>query len=157
MKQVDIKNIPFDHLQGKSFECYVCAVYDGDTITVVLEHNHLLGRYKIRMVGYNSPEIAPEKKKFASEQARQCEISKAKEARDKLKQLINNKICTVQCGGKDKYGRTLGTMFLNEVDINQWMLSHGYGVPYNGGTKNQKNKKTKKKKKPKKRKNAVLA
>ena len=38
----------------------------------------------------------------------------------------------------DKYGRLLGTLFLNEKDtksVNQIMIDNGHGYKYDGGTK----------------------
>ena len=49
-----------------------------------------------------------------------------------------NKVIEVHCGDFDKYGRVLGTIYVNESDeqsINDLMIANGHGYAYDGGTK----------------------
>ena len=44
----------------------------------------------------------------------------------------------IKCGEFDKYGRLLGTLFLQETDlisVNDMMIQQGHGYSYDGGTK----------------------
>ena len=66
--------------------------------------------------------------------------SKVKERTDYLSKLVMNEaqLVYIKCGEFDKYGRLLGTLFLNEKDtksVNQIMIDNGHGYKYDGGTK----------------------
>ncbi len=117
---------PMFTLEGQEFDAKVVKIYDGDTIHVVFSFKGEITRWKIRMEGYDSPEMrskcADEKK--AAQRAKQALVDK----------IGKNKVKLV-CGKFDKYGRLLGTIFLDDENINTWMISQGYGYPYEGGTK----------------------
>ena len=52
--------------------------------------------------------------------------------------MNTNQLVYIKCGEFDKYGRLLGTLFINKEDeksINQLMIDEGYGYEYDGGTK----------------------
>ena len=117
---------PMFSLEDKEFEAKVVKIYDGDTIHVVFPFKGEITRWKIRMEGYDSPEIRSKnsEEKMAAQVAKQALADK----------IDNNKVRLV-CGKFDKYGRLLGTIFLGDDNINMWMISQGYGYPYEGGTK----------------------
>ncbi len=81
-------------LQGK-----VVHVADGDTITVLDATNT---QHKIRLQGIDAPEKA------------QAFGQKSKQS---LHQLIHSKQVTVEFQKKDKYGRTVGKLVLNGLDV----------------------------------------
>ena len=61
-------------------------------------------------------------------------------ARNYLKSLImnDNQLVYVKCGEFDKYGRLLGTIFINKKDkvsVNEMMINNNFGYVYDGGTK----------------------
>ena len=85
-------------LQGK-----VVGVADGDTITVL---DATYTQHKIRMQGIDAPEKA------------QPFGQKSKQS---LSQLVYNKQVTVEYQKKDKYGRVVGKILLNNTDV---CLSH---------------------------------
>ncbi|MXW44264.1 MAG: thermonuclease family protein, partial [Candidatus Dadabacteria bacterium] len=47
---------------------------------------------------------------------------------------LRNKIGrnSITCEGtkRDRYGRFLGTCYINEVDLNSWMVQNGYALAY---------------------------
>ncbi len=55
--------------------------------------------------------------------------------------LILNKVVRIYVHKFDKYGRFLCTIFLRgcmrSLDVNDYMLSNGYGYKYEGGTKHK--------------------
>lgn len=59
-------------------------------------------------------------------------LSAATVARDALRSAILGRIVRIDCGGFDKYGRLLVTVWKGKVNINKWMLDKGYGQPYRG-------------------------
>lgn len=110
--------------EGQKHMCKIVKCYDGDTVHCVFKHDGIYQRFKIRMLGYDTPEIrtrdAEEKKKGFL-------------AKDRITELLLGKVAYIECGKFDKYGRILGTIRLNEADsktINQMMVDEGYGVPY---------------------------
>jgi endonuclease YncB( thermonuclease family) len=117
-------------ITGK-YICKVVDVYDGDTATISLINNCQIQKLKLRMYGYDSPELKPRLDKVNRDE----EIKKAKEAKQFLSDLVLDKICTVDTRGFDKYGRLLGTLYAENVNINELMVSHGHGYEYYGGKK----------------------
>ena len=47
-----------------------------------------------------------------------------------LKKLIENKKVTLISEGKDRYGRTLGELFVNKDNINETMVKSGFAWVY---------------------------
>jgi micrococcal nuclease len=138
-KQIDakyeyLKDIEYKHtigfvppiLVGK-----VIKVYDGDTITIaskLLNTDNPIYRFSVRLNGIDSAEIKGETKN---------EKEIAIKARDALHELIFGKIVHLKNISTEKYGRILADVYLDELDINKWMLDNNYAVPYHGGTKNR--------------------
>lgn len=110
-------------------------MYDGDTVTIVLYNKFGYEKHKLRMYGYDSPEMRP-KKDIAN---REEEISKAQAAKHYLADLVLDKIVIFESMGSDKYGRLLGKLYLrrlcSNIEVNQLMLEAGHGYVYTGGTK----------------------
>lgn len=127
LEGVDNK-IPLFSLDGQIHQAKVVNIYDGDSIKVVIILNNTLTRFTIRMSGYDSPEL-----RTKNEEEKKAGIK----ARDILKNKILNKIVVLHCGKFDKYGRLLGYIFVNNTNINEWMISNNYGYRYDGGTKVQ--------------------
>jgi len=111
---------PDTSLHGR---CIKCA--DGDTIKFLPEDgsSHL----KIRFAGLDTPEIAHEP--YPGQPY-------GEEAREHLTSLILDKMVTIKVKSKDQYGRTLGTVFLQEddeeVNICLKMVEDGYAHVYRG-------------------------
>lgn len=107
------------------------SVYDGDTITVAFNVYGVYYKFHIRMLGYDTPEMKPSKASVTYD----MEKKRAVEARDYLADLICGKKIRLECGDYDKYGRILGTVYLDNENINEHMVEVGHGRPYEGGTK----------------------
>lgn len=109
----------------------VIKVYDGDTITIAARlpyYDAPISRFSVRLSGIDSPEIRthnPDEK-----------IS-AIMSRDKLHDLIFDKIVTLRNVSLEKYGRILADVYLDELHINQWLLDNHYAIKYNGGKKHE--------------------
>ena len=136
-------NTPLYQFNNKKFYCKVVDVYDGDTITIVTNLNNKFYKYKVRMYGYDSPELKPRKNIPNRDEI----ITKAKEARTTLRNLILDKIVVIEIGDTtwDKYGRLIGTIYMKinngltmksyNTNINKFMIDNNYGYEYFGGTK----------------------
>lgn len=107
----------------------VIKVYDGDTITIAAflpYRESPLYRFSVRLNGIDTPEMRtndPNEKKVAYE------------AQQALEKLVLGKIVSLMDTGCDKYGRILATVYLDDLNLCQWMLDNHFAVPYDGGTK----------------------
>lgn len=90
----------------------VVRVADGDTISI-LDSNHT--QYKIRLHGIDTPE---------RDQAH------GKAAWDALSDMVAGREVGVVVLGKDSYGRTDGTVYLGETNVNLAMVAAGHAWWY---------------------------
>ena len=107
----------------------VVKVYDGDTFTLAAKLPNTDGpvyRFTVRLNGIDTPEI---KGKTATEK------ELAKKARDALSSLIMNKIIILKNIETEKYGRLLAEVYVDDININNYMVDNKYAVKYDGGTK----------------------
>lgn len=128
-KNCNIENTqPFDLQQYKNGKwCKVIDVYDGDTCTVVTNISNMLCSFKIRLYGYDAPELKPRKTVLNRKKV----IKKGLESRNALQSQILGKIVRIESHGMDNFGRILGTIYtFDNININDWMLDSGFGIPY---------------------------
>ena len=124
-------------LKGLVIRAKVVDVYDGDTCTVIFKLNRRYEKHKVRMYGYDAPEMKPSRLDPNRDEIKR----KAIHSKRMLQKRILNKIVKLQCGEWDKYGRLLGTIYIKntffskEENINDWMLNNNYGISYFGGRK----------------------
>jgi micrococcal nuclease len=142
LRRATSDSAPLFSLEGRRFRCKIVDVYDGDTCTAVFFLDGKLRKFKIRMNGYDSPEMKPRK----NIPNRADVIRHAHEAKEALIGQVGNGLVEVACRGWDKYGRLLGTIWVarpqcgcqcgsNNVNVNEWMVENGFGYEYDGGTK----------------------
>ena len=138
LKNFDYKSIPLFSFNDTKTICRVVDVYDGDTCTIIFNFKDEIIKYKVRCLGYDSPEMKPSLKNENRDQ----EKAKAKEAKAFFQNLVNyenNGLTYIHIHGFDKYGRLLGTFYQNDSfegkSINSIMIENGHGYAYDGGTK----------------------
>lgn len=122
-------NTPYFSLIGKEMHCRVLDIYDGDTLTVVLNIFEQYFKFTIRLCGIDTCEL-----KSCSEQNKHLAIK----ARNRLFELITGSnyeshdfkskndvkryfdssvsIIWIQCQEFDKYGRLLANLFKTQGD-----------------------------------------
>lgn len=93
--------------QNSSFEGRVTRVIDGDTIEVDYENKPT----RIRFFGIDAPEL---KQSFG------------KQSKEALNRILEGKRVKIIYKNKDIYGRIVAIVKLNNVDINQFLVSKGY-------------------------------
>ena len=91
-------------------------IIDGDTI-------HIKSN-KIRLHGIDAPEIK-----------QTCKIDNedwycGKQSTKELKNLINKKKVECITNDVDRYNRYIAICFVNEININQWMVKNGWAIAY---------------------------
>lgn len=104
----------------------ITNIHDGDTITadIHLGFGVLLVSQKIRLLGIDAPELHGETKDAGMA------------ARDALRAKLADQAVTVRCVEHDgvfkkcKYGRWLGTLFIGDESVNDWLLANGFAVVY---------------------------
>jgi endonuclease YncB( thermonuclease family) len=99
---------------------HIISVIDGDTIDV----DHLNKKFTIRLVGIDAPELG------TGEYNPSQPFAHA--AKKHLTSLIGNRIVDIKTYGSDRYGRTLGEVFVDNKNINIEMLKAGFAEVYRG-------------------------
>ena len=95
-----------------ALEGLVVKVYDGDTITV-LDGN--MRQHKIRFFGIDAPEKSQ---------------SFGKRSQENLAYLIAGRHVEVDVQTTDRYGRSVGVVYLDGKDINKQQVADGYAWAY---------------------------
>lgn len=143
LKSKTLENTPKYDFKDETRWCKVLSCYDGDTITVAICLEKKISQIKVRMNGYDSPEMKPRLNKPYRDQ----EIIEAKKSKKALEDKILNKLVKISIDGFDKYGRLLGVIYLKITtgkmfnktntyeNINNYMIKNNFGYIYNGGTK----------------------
>ena len=101
----------------------ITSVYDGDTVTgdIDLGFGVWMHKQKFRLIGIDTPEI---RTKDLDEKRR------GYDARDRLRELILDKVVKVRSLGKGKYGRWLIEIYDDTININQLLIQEGHAKVY---------------------------
>jgi endonuclease YncB( thermonuclease family) len=105
--------------QAESLIVKVVGVTDGDSITVIDSKKNQL---KVRLEQIDAPELG------------QPYGNKSKQA---LSELVFGKTVNLVSNSRDKYGRTLGRIYLDDTDINAEMIKQGMAWVYRQYSKEQ--------------------
>lgn len=99
----------------------VLRVIDGDTIEVLINNK----KETVRLIGIDAPEVVDSRKTI------ECF---GKEASDKAKEILDGKTVTLESdptqGDRDKYGRLLRYVFIDDLNFNKLMISEGFAHEY---------------------------
>jgi endonuclease YncB( thermonuclease family) len=97
---------------AETFEGRVVSVHDGDTVTLLVAGNR---QVKVRLAQIDAPESA------------QAFGQKSKQS---LSDLVFNKTITVEKETVDRYKRTVGTLFVDGLDVNKEQVRKGMAWAY---------------------------
>ncbi len=100
-----------------TYRAKIISVYDGDTVTALVDLGFgITNKIKIRLKGINTPEL------------RGAERPRGLVSRDFLREKILDKDIIVETfrDKKGKYGRYIGTLWLDEKNINELLVEQGY-------------------------------
>ncbi len=92
----------------------VIKIADGDSVTILDFHKV---QHKVRLVGIDAPE---RKQPFG------------KRSKQSLSNLVYRKMVTVKSNKRDQYGRELGKILINGVDVNLEQIRRGMAWHYKG-------------------------
>tara|TARA_B100000963_G_C22587949_1_gene654069 strand:- start:39 stop:515 length:477 start_codon:yes stop_codon:yes gene_type:complete len=129
-------------LEGLNTYCCILSIYDGDTCTIGFKWKGEYFKTKVRMLGYDSPEMKPK----LDVKNREEEKAAARRAKDFLDKSTRDKTLWIEFKKFDKYGRPLAILYTEtntycylcgktRININDLMVQEGHGYAYDGGTK----------------------
>ena len=98
----------------------VTRVTDGDTIKVTNNGT----KSTIRLVGIDAPELSKKKNEPGQPYS--------KKSTKHLASLVLNKTVEIKSYGQDRYGRTLGVVFVDGMNVNLEMVKQGLAEVYRG-------------------------
>jgi micrococcal nuclease len=119
---------PLFSFNNKVIYAKCISVYDGDTVTVKFFYRGECLKYKIRLMGIDTPEL---KTRNLEEKKLSLEI------KDLVQRMILNKIIKLKCYDFDKYGRILADIYISDICLNEYLLNKRFAVSYKGETKSE--------------------
>lgn len=109
-------------IQEGQYRFSLIRVIDGDTIVgdISFPLNIKIENQHIRFLDFDAPEITRRKGVTPEEVKRGLQIKK------ELISFLNNKDLKIQIKGRDAFGRVLGTIFADDVNVTDWLISKGH-------------------------------
>ena len=113
------------------YQAEIVRVVDGDTVDAFVDLGFdMHSKQRVRLYGINTPEVRTrnleEKKAGLAASARLNELLNANKNRCVIRTSLDK---------KGKYGRVLGTIYVDDININEMLLSEGHAKEYFGGKK----------------------
>ena len=115
------------------YRASLVKIIDGDTIDVDLDlgFDVVLKKQRIRLYGINTPESRTRDLE---------EIRYGLAAKARLRELIESADSltiktSIDGKARGKYGRILGTIFVDSTNVNDKLVDEGHAIAYHGGTK----------------------
>lgn len=109
-----------------TYRATILDVYDGDTVTALVDLGFRISfEIKIRLSGIDTPEL------------RGADRPQGLIARDRLRELILGRevILEIEKDKQEKFGRWLGTIYLNQpgenISVNEILIKEGLAIVYN--------------------------
>lgn len=150
---VPLSATPFEQLlhSTKPEPCLPVSVHDGDTMYVnvlfPLGETDASKKFPVtltlRLLGYDCAEIIPKgpsrtkksklQEKILGTIGKWAFINKIGFVSET--DIRKNQMVHVKFEGMDKYGRTLGTVYVGETNVNEYMLASNFAYSYEGATK----------------------
>jgi len=109
------------------YKVEILRVVDGDTVDVRMDLGfNVWHKCRVRLVGINAPESRTRDKE---------EKKRGLAAKDWLINILESAQTDIemQSHGVGKYGRVLGVLYINDVNINDLMVKEGHAKVYDGG------------------------
>ena len=111
------------------YKCEVDRVVDGDTVDVIIDCGFsIFHKVRVRMYGIDTPESRTRDK---DEKARGL-MSKDFLVKELSKGDV---VIKTKKDKKGKFGRILGELYVNDININQMMIHSFHAVAYHGQSK----------------------
>lgn len=127
LKNVKYNDVPFFNLNGYKTLAKCVKIYDGDTGTFVFYLYDNPYKFRIRLAGIDTAEIK-------SDDTNELELGL--KAKNRLKELIGDRLVYLECLKYDKYGRILANVYDNENKENLYnkiLVDEKLAYNYDGG------------------------
>lgn len=103
-------------------------VVDGDTVDGIIDLGfNVSTSLRIRLAGIDAPESRTrnlDEKRYGIE------------AKERLEEIVSGDgELTIQSHGLGKYGRVIGTLFMDDRSVNRQLIDEGYAIVYTGSAK----------------------
>ena len=113
-----------------TYRATVTQVMDGDTVraNVDLGFRIWVNNETFRLYGID----APETRLGGARNVTEAEKARGLAAKAALAAMVEGKdvlICTIR-DRQEKYGRYLARIFLDDLDVNEWLVETGHAIPY---------------------------
>ena len=113
-----------------TYKAKLDRVIDGDTVDANIDLGFYITIHKrIRLAGIDTPES---RTRDLEEKARGLA------SKDKLIELLGDGDFILESKEVGKYGRVLGTLHIEDMNINDTLVKEGFATEYWGGTKKKK-------------------
>jgi len=107
------------------YNAKVIRVVDGDTVDALVDLGFsTFKKVRIRMMGINAPE---------SRTRDMEEKAKGLAAKIRLEELLEEENFILESHGVGKFGRCLGTLHVDDVNVNKTLVEEGHAWEYYGG------------------------
>jgi|TARA_B100000073_G_scaffold300786_1_gene267412 micrococcal nuclease len=107
------------------YNAKVIRVVDGDTVDALVDLGFsTFKKVRIRMMGINAPE---------SRTRDMEEKAKGLAAKIRLEELLEEEKFVLESHGVGKFGRCLGTLHVDDVNVNKTLVEEGHAWEYYGG------------------------
>lgn len=116
----------------------ITKVYDGDTILGFVNGK----KVNIRLLGIDCYETSPINRAYKQAYLQKISIEEVVKRGNRSKTILNNLVennpnAKIILKGKDCYNRDLGILFINDININKYMVENGGCLKYTYNGKNQ--------------------
>ena len=113
------------------YQAKIDRVIDGDTVVVLVDLGFdLHSKQTVRLYGINTPECRTRDK---------VEKAAGLKAKARLKEMLADTrgrvVIKTRLDGKGKFGRVLGVLYANDVDLNRQLVLEGHAKRYLGGSR----------------------
>ena len=120
------------------YNCTIVRVVDGDTLDIDIDLGFgiIMTGQRVRVAGIDTPESRTRdlvEKQFGLASKKRCEELLPVGS----KQVLLSQLDRSGDVERGKFGRILGDFQIGDTTFTEIMLSEGYAVPYNGGSKEE--------------------
>ena len=104
------------------YPCTVMRVVDGDTLDLVVDVGfYMSGAFRFRLMGYNAPESRGPERRLGNTATE-----------DLVARVWQAKEMHVRSHKADSFGRWLGDLYMDGVDLVPELIQGGFGVVWDG-------------------------
>lgn len=101
----------------------IVKVIDGNEVDAIFKNpeTNIIHKYKIKLEGIEAPKLNSTNKD---------EVKKAYKTKQFVEQMILNKHVYLKINGHDMYNRLLGTIYINNINLNKYLIDNNYAKKY---------------------------